>query len=153
NEVLLYYPLYDSWSDTGRTLLKHYDRLEPEFKGTGFEACADSMLAWGNTFDYISDRQLRETRSASAKAPTERSDIIVTQGGTRYRTILLPDCRTISLEAFRNILRLAKAGATILVYKQLPSDVPGWFRWKERLDTLRQLVSQIHFKGVDAGNG
>ncbi|HXB91859.1 MAG TPA: glycosyl hydrolase, partial [Puia sp.] len=54
NDILLYYPIYDSWSDRGPALLKHYDRMEPEFRGTAFEECAGTMLQRGYSFDYIS---------------------------------------------------------------------------------------------------
>jgi hypothetical protein len=145
NEILLYYPLYDSWSDTGRTLLKHYDRMEPEFRGTGFEECAEGMLKAGNSFDYISDKQLRGSHLGGLA--------VVTPGGTRYRGILLPDVRTISLDAFRNLLKMVEAGATVFVYKQLPSEVPGWYKWKEREDSLHRMLSKIHFKSLDVGEG
>lgn len=146
NDVLLYYPLYDSWSERGRDLLKHYDRMEPEFNGTGFVDCAGRMQAGGYTFDYISDRQLRDLTTPVAAAN------IRTSGGGLYRTVLLPDCHTISVEAFQKLVELAEAGATILVYKALPSDVPGWGGWKERKDTLKYLLSRLSFNATgDAG--
>src|SRR6185295_8818186 len=42
NDVLLYYPLYDSWMDAGHDLLKHYDR-EADFDVKGFKECAEMM--------------------------------------------------------------------------------------------------------------
>ena len=137
NDILLYYPVYDSWSDRGPALLKHFDRMEPEFKGTGFEECAEQLLRSGYAFDYISDSQVRQLK-ADEKG-------ILTSGGGHYKTLILPDCRYISVEALARIADLAKAGIKILVYKSLPSDVPGWNGWEQREQTLRNLLSGLTF--------
>ena len=180
NDVLLYCPVYDSWSDRGPALLKHFDRMEPEFNGTGFKACAELMLQQGYAFDYISDRQLQQTTASGSSAAADRSSTtpghsatpsapssaapgtpsgtpglsasILTSGGSRYQTILLPDCHYISVAAFEKLIGLAEAGATILVYKALPSDVPGWGDHQQRSGTLQQLLSNLSFTATkDAG--
>ena len=143
NDILLYYPLYDSWMDPGAALLKHYDRMEPEFQGSGFEACAQLMQDKGYAFDYISDRQLQLTNTAG-----DGSAEIVSSGGSHYKTVLLPDCRYISAAAFTRLVRMAEEGATILVYKALPSDVPGYHDHGQRGDSLRQLLSRLSFSDV-----
>ncbi|HXB08427.1 MAG TPA: glycosyl hydrolase, partial [Puia sp.] len=60
NDILLYFPIYDSWSEPGpgSALLKHYDRMDPEFSATGFKECAEYLQSHGYAFDYVSDKQL-----------------------------------------------------------------------------------------------
>jgi hypothetical protein len=137
NDLLLYYPLYDSWSDRGRELLKHYDKMEPEFNGTGFSACAEFMQRQGYAFDYISDKQLQQTGSPGAD--------ILTSGGTHYRTVLLPACKYISNAAWDKLIRLAEHGVTILVYRNLPAGPPGWADLATRNNDFTKSSGRLHF--------
>ncbi|HWK04318.1 MAG TPA: glycosyl hydrolase [Puia sp.] len=143
NDVLLYYPIYDSWSEPGHDLLKHYDRMEPEFSGTGFKANAETLQRLGYGYDYISDRQVQQTDAGAGVAAG--SGAIRTSGGGLYQTLLLPDCRYISAGALRKLIGLAESGATILVYKELPSDIPGWGIQEARRNEFRQLLGRLHF--------
>lgn len=152
NDVLLYYPVYDSWSDPGHELLKHYDKMEPEFNGTGFEWCAKWMQEWGYAYDYISDRQLQQTVVAGDGKDGGNGNgmaaRIRTSGGSMYQTVLLPDCRYISQEAFTRLMQLAEQGAVVLVYKGLPADVPGWGDLSRRRGVFRSLINRLHFEGT-----
>ena len=173
-DVLLYYPIYDSWSevgggvgapgrvgggagapgrvgsgaavgggaavgsgagDMGKALLKHYDKMDPEFSGTGFKECAELMLKQGYGFDYISDKQVQGLRMADDGG-------VRTTGGGRYKTVLLPDCQYISVGALERLVQLADSGATILVYKKLPRGVPGLGELDKRDGIFKQLVSR-----------
>ncbi|WP_183559643.1 glycosyl hydrolase [Mucilaginibacter sp. SP1R1] len=143
NDVLVYYPLFDSFSEMGHNgLLKHYDAMKPDFKGTGFESSTEEMLQKGYTFDFISDKQILglETKGAA-----------ITTGGINYKTILLPDCKYIPLETFNKLIAMAKAGATVVVYKKLPSDVPGYAHLSEREKTFKDLLAGLDFKTGNDG--
>jgi len=155
NDVLLYYPIYDSWSegvgpaeagkgsgaaDPGKTLLKHYDRMEPEFSGTGFEECAKLMLGRGYSFDYISDKQLQGARPEGGS--------IVTVGG-RYKTIVVPDCRYLSVGAMEKLFQLAEAGVVVLFYKRLPVGPPGYGDLRQRADVFKRLTAYPGFVAGD----
>jgi len=143
NDVLLYCPVYDSWMEKGRELLKHFDKMEANFEGTGFAACASEMVKRGYAFDYISDKQLQNLK--------EKEGRIYTEGNAMYRTVVLPDCRYISLGAFKRLMALAEGGAQILIYKTMPADVPGWEAWEARRDTLRGWLERLQFSGTAGG--
>lgn len=123
NDVLLYYPLYDSWSESGNALLKHYDRMDPEFTGTGFKECAEYLQTHGYSFDYISDKQLQNLN-------------------THYRAIVLPNAKYISVEALQKLTTL---GIPVLVYKALPTGPPGLGNIQQRTTTFQQLLTQNKF--------
>jgi Tol biopolymer transport system component len=135
NDVLLYYPVYDSWMDKGPDLLKHFDKMEPEFNGTGFKSCAQLLQRRGYGFDYISDKQVQAL-----------GDGVRTSGGGVYRTVVLPDCKYISAAAFEKLVELAQRGAVIVVYRSLPADVPGLGLLKERMDSLQDMLGRLHFQ-------
>jgi hypothetical protein len=136
NDILLYYPLYDSWSQPGNVLLKHYDRMDPEFTGTGFSDCAEFLQNRGYTFEYIADKQLQATEAGKGGIVT---------GGVVYQAILLPDCRYLSVGALKRLVGLASHGVKVLVYKRLPDQVPGWGGLEQREAQFKALLSGNQF--------
>ncbi|HYE53458.1 MAG TPA: glycosyl hydrolase [Chitinophagaceae bacterium] len=136
NDVLLYYPIIDRYSQTGGELLQHFDGMERNFVGTDFEHVSKWMLENGYSFDFFSDRQLQNMTMSGNK---------ITSAGNTYQAILLPANKYISETSMQKLLALAKAGARVIVYKALPSDVPGFGQLEERRKLFRQA-------SVEAGN-
>jgi hypothetical protein len=81
------------------------------------------MMEHGYTFDFFSENQLKSFANAGKQIVT---------GGNTYQTILLPANELISDKSFAKLVELAKNGATVLVYKNLPKDVPGLAKLDER---------------------
>jgi len=143
NDVLLYFPIYDKYSEPGRDLLLHFDGMKPDFNGTPFETSAHDMQTKGYAFDYISDRQILNLQTANAK---------ITTGGTSYQTILLPACKFMKLETLQHLIELAKNGATVIAYKNLPGDVPGYGQLEKNTAAFKKLIAQLSFGSTDIGN-
>src|SRR5262249_39392739 len=130
NDVLLYYPIYDSWSQappTARGMLPHY--------GGGIESAlgqADgpTMQDAGYSYDLISDRQLRSVAFTGDALQT---------GGASYKAVVLPETRFIPYETFERLVALAREGATIIAHNSLPLDVPGWGDLNRRGASLKVL--------------
>jgi len=140
NDVLLYFPIYDKYSEPGRDLLLHFDGMKPDFNGTAFETSAIMMQEKGYAFDYISDRQIANLQTANKKIIT---------GGTAYQTILLPDAKFMKVETLQKLITLAKNGATVIAYKHLPSDVPGYGQLEKNTAAFKELLGQLHFGTTD----
>lgn len=136
NDILVYYPIYDRFSDPGNVMLRHFDGMEREFTNTVFKANAERMLERGYTFDFISDRQIQQLTTANGKIVT---------GGVAYQTILISDSHVMPLETFRHLVKLAGNGAKVIVHKSLPADVPGYGQLAQRRKAFQQLVDQLHF--------
>jgi len=151
NDVLLYYPIVDRYSQPGADLLQHFDGMERNFEGTDFEHVSKMMLEKGYAFDFFSDRQLQKFTVANKKIIT---------GGNSYQVILLPANKFIPEASMQKLIQLAKAGATILYYKQLPVEVPGFCDYENRNKQLNKLLSGFKFNEegkinkakVDAGS-
>ncbi|MDB5208693.1 MAG: glycoside hydrolase family 2 protein, partial [Flavisolibacter sp.] len=141
NDVLLYYPIIDRYSQTGGELLQHFDGMERNFTGTDFEHVSKWMLDKGYSFDFFSDRQLQNV-SVGING--------LISGGNNYKTILLPANKFISEKSFQKLVDLAKGGATVLVYKSMPSDVPGFAQLEGRQKLFQQLAAGLRF--TDDGN-
>lgn len=138
NDVLVYYPLADRYSDPGRELLQHFDGIGREFAGTDFEKISDWMEKHNYSFDFFSDKQLMNFSNEGNKVLT---------GGNRYQTILLPANEYIPEVSFQKIVELAENGATIIFYKGLPKDVPGFGKLKERRAKFNKLVNKFSVSG------
>lgn len=149
NDALLYFPIYDRWSRTDRSLLQHFSGGASE---TTARANAQTMLDRGYSFDYISDRQLERV---------EFADDLLQVGGTSYKTVILPETRFIPARTFEKLVSLARQGATIIVHKNLPSDVPGLGQLAKRRKALQSLLDLINLteagpsdiKKIEIGNG
>jgi len=137
NDVLLYWPVYDLWMGGGKREMR-YAVHHPEWIEK--TACGDAarwIIDQGYTFDFVSDFQLRHTRGDG--------QFLMTQGGNPYRTILVPEAKFMTLNTVRHLLDLARAGATILIWKQLPGDVPGWFECDHRRQELKAMLARLSF--------
>jgi hypothetical protein len=75
------------------------------------------MLARGYMYDYVSDKQLGQSRVDAGR--------VVSSGGARYRVVLVPSSRFMPLETMEQLVRLARGGATVAFLGGLPEDVAG----------------------------
>jgi alpha-L-rhamnosidase len=137
NDLLLYYPIYDSWSQPGRSLLQHFGGgIESALGQTG----AQELYNAGYTYDLISDRQLRNVAISEGAIQT---------GGASYRAVVLPETHLIPLETLGTLVELARKGATILIHKRLPTDVPGFGNLEQRRNDLKKLLAQFRITKID----
>jgi hypothetical protein len=136
NDVLLYFPIYDRFSERGRSLLQHF---AGGATGTNARTDGQAMLDAGYTFDFVSDRQISNLKFAGSSLQT---------GNVSYKTLVLPKCRFIPLETFEKLVVLAQDGATIIVHNSLPADVPGWGNLDERQDAFQKLIARIQFTKI-----
>ena len=134
NDVLLYYPIADRYSQPGNVMLQHFDGMEKNFEKTDFEHVAKWMQEEGYGFDFFSDRQLKKFSFTNKQIFT---------GGNNYKTILLPANKLMDENSFSKLLELATHGATILVYKELPKGPPGLSNTGNRTKMFNNILGQI----------
>jgi alpha-L-rhamnosidase len=140
-DVLVYYPFYDSLAVRGPARLVHFGHAGAPADGTAFEAVANTLVQRGYTHDFMSDRQLVSTRVAAGR--------LVTSGGGSYKALVLPASRFIPLETVEQIARLAKAGAVIVTYKGVASEVSGYEEGNRRRERLRSLQASVRLRRAE----
>lgn len=137
NDILLYFPIYDRFSEqTPKGLLQHFDGVTPEFNNTDFKTVAQQMLDRGYSFDYISDKQIGNLTVNNKQIQT---------GGVSYETILVSDIEVIPLATLEKLTQLAKAGAKVIFHNKLPKNVSGFGNFLERERRLKTLVEEGAF--------
>ncbi len=134
NDVLLYYPVHDMWMEQGKE-----GRLIHVGGGHDVgitQTDAQALLDAGYAFDLVSDRQVTNVTFARGALQA---------GGLNYKVIVLPETRYVPAETFEKLTVLARQGATVVIRKSLPSDVPGLNNLDARRGALRRLTSQLNF--------
>jgi len=142
NDILLYYPIVDRYTQAGNTLLQHFDGMERNFEKTDFENVSAWMLENGYSFDFFSDRQLQSFSVSGNKIST---------GGNSYQCILLPANKYIPAESMKKLMELAQKGATVLFYKDLPQDVPGLSALEKNRALLKEIKSGLRLRDLASG--
>ena len=87
NDFLVYLPVRDMWHKRGKELLMQFDIHNMDEKAPQFIKSILKIDSLGYDCDYISDRQLAKVRIEDG--------MLVTEGGTRYRALIVPSGTTI----------------------------------------------------------
>ena len=140
NDILLYFPIYDVWHNKeGMESRFQVHNISKWLFGTPFYEAAKKMWDRGFTFDYISESQLTDTKVSGNSLLT---------GDAKYQCVVIPDCNFMPFETLKNLLNLAKKGATIIVQGDLPQDVPGFGNLENRRNQFKKALSEL--KPVDS---
>ena len=134
NDMLVYWPVFDQWQQA--------DKLEMMVAihdgRTWFNLPqVRSLSAKGYTFDFISDKQILETK-------TQEGNLVTFAEGSPYRALYIPACRYMPLETLEKIIALADNGANIIL-EQLPEGVPGLFQYKKQNKAFKKLLKRFKF--------
>lgn len=100
NDFLVYLPVRDMWHqrDKSNTLLMQFDIHSMAKKAPQFIRSILTIDSLGYDCDYISDRQLAKVRIEDG--------MLVTEGGTRYKALIIPSGTTINASLSAQIARL-----------------------------------------------
>jgi hypothetical protein len=127
NDILVYYPIYDVWNDTG-------ELIRPNPVPKSLTNVVMTLWEKGYSFDYVSDRYL-------SKAESRGHEIIV--GGNEYKAVVVPECNVMPIATFERLIHLAEGGATIIFENHLPTEVPGLTDLEHRRAALREIEGKI----------
>ena len=144
NDILLYWPIHDFWSNPDgmtRNLTVH---ARDWFEEQPIGKVAKELWEKGYAFDYVSDAQLKTGKVINAP--------IQMPGGREYAVILVPSCKYIPLETFKQLLTFAQNGADVVFEKQLPRDISGMGNVEAR-NEFKRLISEISFRPASVGTG
>jgi hypothetical protein len=136
NDILLYYPLYDRFSTPGREMVEHFDGIGRAFEGSSFAKAAELMLSKGWAFDYISDKQLRETRADDGS--------LHTSGGGAYKAIVVPACDYMPIETLEKIASLAASGARVIFMDHLPARISGYHDLQKNQERFQATINNVN---------
>jgi hypothetical protein len=142
NDVLLYWPVADFWNQPDGLVLPMTVSATDWFKSQPVGKAANELWSKGYSFDYVSDAQLQQTKVVDGK---------IQMPGGDYKLIVVPECKFMPLETFKQLINLAENGAMVVFENQLPTDVSGLGDLETRRNEFRKLSSQLKFDISDLG--
>ncbi len=143
NDVLVYWPVYDIWSDTSglnKKLAVHHPQWITENPAGHVARQLDKA---GIQYDFISDKQLQQAQV---------QDSLIQFPGSFYSALVIPHCEWMPLETIRIALDLAKNGAHVVVENDWPNKVPGLASWQQRQKILGELLAGLEFSSASQNN-
>ncbi len=145
NEILLYWPIYDTWATKGRSnyLAFEIHSSETWLNPTSFNALARQLKSKGYDFDYISDRYISESKVVNGLIKTP---------GTTYKTLIVPSCHYMPIETLSKLAKLISEGANVIFMDQLPVDVPGLGNLDQRRNEFKQVISTLQSPSFEEAN-
>jgi hypothetical protein len=136
NDILLYWPIADFWTNPSGRLQPMTVSQTDWFEDQPIGKTAHKLWNHGYAFDYVSDRQLQMARVVDGK--------IQLPGGA-YQVVVVPECKYLPLETFKQLLALAENGATVIFENQLPAGVPGAGEFQKRDEAFKSMAKSIRF--------
>ncbi len=138
NDILLYYNAADFWMQPGDKLLPQLTvHARDWFEGQPIGRTAKQLWDKGYAFDYVSDAQLRTTKVVDGK---------IQMPGGKYEVVVVPECKYMPLESFKELLALAENGATVLFLHDLPKEISGSGDVARRQTEFSLLKSKLSFQ-------
>ena len=125
NHVLVYWPVSDLWMEPAGNEVRFTVHSTEKLLKSSFGKVSQSLIAKGYACDFISDRQLAQLRD-----------------GGGYRTLVVPECRTMPLETAQRIIELSHGGMRV-AFLGIPQDVPGLKDHDERRKALQDLLKDV----------
>ena len=135
NDVLVYWPIHDSWSkfNEGDPLVQFaIHRLNTWLSDTPFYKTTHHLIKEGYSIDYISDRFLEKVNV--------KNGIIQLPGGN-YRSIIVPATQNMPLKSLKKLVALKCMGASV-VFLGRPQTVPGFFEHQKREQELKRFAKE-----------
>jgi hypothetical protein len=145
NDVLLYWPIHDRWSDHRGLVQPFTVHARAWFEEQAIGRTADQLWRRGFQFDYVSDKQLALARV---------EDGAIEMPGGRYRVVVVPATQHMPEPTLRRLRTLVQNGATVIFHGQLPQDVPGLTQLTERRTRFREHIAYFHqLNSIPTGSG
>lgn len=134
NEILLYWPIFDTWDKYQKgTLFFQFKihSLSEWLYETSFYDTTKSLMKKGYGVDFISDNFIAEAKVVNGK--------ISLPGGT-FKSLIIPACKKMPLATLQKLIELQKAGAKI-IFEGLPESVPGFYDYKKQELELQTILA------------
>lgn len=140
NDILVYFPMYDLWQSVGPNNKTHAINVHTILKEGMFKGdlgnLSNQLISSGYSFDFISDRQLKESTISNSKE-------IITQIGQKYKTIIIPKSTYISIETFNIFKNFVEKGVKIIFEDQLPTKSKGFFEFEKNDEIINEISIKL----------
>ena len=118
NEIMVYWPVYDAWHKAkGLDMPFQVHNVDKWLYGSAFHEDIKALQQEGYGVDFVSDRMLGQMQVTD-------NSLQVTGKGAKSKILLIPATGHMPLSTLKNIIRIADAGATVIL-QGMPEGLPG----------------------------
>ena len=135
SDVLLYFPIDDIWQRQDGIYMM-FDIHSMDRKMPDVKAMVNELVKAGLDPDYLSDALI-------ANLDVAADGSIVSKGGNRYKSIIVPPVNFMPVETLKALKELKAKGANVIFTEKLPSDVPGLGDLEARREALDLLKKDM----------
>ena len=139
NDVALYLPNNDAWSDLGKNFSMSSTLAEKV--GGSVKAITDS----GYDLDFFDDQMLAMHGKVSGGT--------LAFGDVHYRVVVLPNVERMPVATMRNLEKFARAGGIVVATHRLPDLAPGYLATDADTQTIHRRKPAWRGAGETAGTG
>jgi len=135
NEILLYWPIFDTWDQYHKgTLFFQFKihSLDEWLHGTTFYNATKELMNKGYGVDFISDNFIAEAKIIDGK---------ISLPGGDFKSLIIPSCKKMPLATLQKLIELQKSGGKI-IFQGLPESVPGFNDYKVQEGKLQSLIAE-----------
>ena len=144
NELLMYWPVYDCWTNSkGTDLQLSMHNVNEWLTPTGFNRSVTQLQNNGYSLDYVSDKMLSQSH-------VNNGSIQIVSSAPFHKALIIPTCKFMSVETLEKIIQLAENGATV-IFQDFPNDVPGLTDLAKRRISFKKILSRLIFKNPGDG--
>jgi len=140
NDLLVYFPVHDILHNPNRGLASKLDIRGDWLRDTSAMETLRHLWKYGYGFDYISDRQLKDSQVIN--------ESLQTSGGS-YQAILVPPCKYMLIETLKILHKLSKQGLNVIFISPAPEDVPGLVKEKNIIQFKALMTEMTCFSDCD----
>ena len=144
NDILVYFPIYDLWHTAGKNAKTHPIDVHSIIRSGMFNSplgeTVKALKDGGFSFDFVSDRQLKSSKMVKNVLFTYGTSRDSREGGTSYKSIVIPKCDYMPLETLGAIEKFQKAGIKVIFVEKLPSSVNGFFNHEKRQTDFNKIA-------------
>ncbi|MRX69433.1 alpha-L-rhamnosidase [Flavobacterium resistens] len=134
NEILLYWPIFDTWDKYQKgTLFFEFKihSLQEWLHPTSFYASTKKLMNKGYGVDFISDNFIAEAKVIDGK---------INLNGTTFKALVIPPTQKMPLATLQKLIELKKSGANI-IFESLPESVPGFNDYRKQEQELQNFLT------------
>jgi hypothetical protein len=135
NDVALYLPNSDAWTDLGRNFSMSTTLAGKV--GSSVKPITDA----GYNLDFFDDQLLQIRGAVSGNT--------LAFGDVHYRAVVLPNVERIPVATMQKLEKFAKAGGIVIATRRLPDLAPGYLATDADTQTVRDIAQRL-FKDANA---
>ncbi|WP_240469511.1 glycosyl hydrolase [Cyclobacterium sp. SYSU L10401] len=144
HELMMYWPVYDIWSDPeGLSKMLTVHGIDEWLHPTAFYQESKMLMDKGFGLDFVSDKMIESLQ-------VDGEQFVAANGSYRSQVLIVPEADYLPVSTLQNAITLAEKGGTV-IFQKAPREVPGFKDHSARREALESLWSELEFEGMSFG--